>query len=261
MNWTEANGVSLRYEAGGPDQAPVVLVHELGGTLDSWDYTLPALQQHFRTLRYDQRGCGLSEKIRGTVSLDTMVADLLGLLDGLGIAGRCHLIGAALGAAIAIAFAARHPDRVARLIACNPATGVSADNRARLEERASAVERGGMRTFVETSLNNSYPEIVRQDRARFDAYRLRWIANDPFSFAAINRMLGDMDMSADFGRVQCPTLVLGGTHDRLRSAEMVANTARAIPGARLVEIDTGHFMAVQTPELFLAQALPFLRAG
>jgi 3-oxoadipate enol-lactonase len=48
----EANGISIHFELAG--QGPsVVLLHEMGGTLDSWDGIVPALNQHFRTLRYD----------------------------------------------------------------------------------------------------------------------------------------------------------------------------------------------------------------
>ena len=52
MPWMEANGISIHFELAG--QGPsVVLLHEMGGTLDSWDGIFPALSQHFRTLRYD----------------------------------------------------------------------------------------------------------------------------------------------------------------------------------------------------------------
>jgi 3-oxoadipate enol-lactonase len=59
--------------------------------------------------------------------------------------------------------------------------------------------------------------------------------------------------------VRCPTLVLAGKHDGMRGADVVKPIADAIPGSRYLEIDSGHFMAVQTPETFLAYALPFLR--
>src|SRR5512147_792433 len=116
MNWIEANGVSLRYELAGGGAETVVFVHELGGALESWDETLPAFQREFRTLRYDQRGFGLSEKTSGTLALADMVADIDALLDALGIKGRCHLVGSAMGAGIAAAFAARRPARVASLV-------------------------------------------------------------------------------------------------------------------------------------------------
>lgn len=260
MNWIEANGASLRYELRGAGPQTVVLLHELGGTLESWDEVLVPLAQAYRVLRYDQRGCGQSEKARGALSVDTQVDDLAALLDALGIDTACHLVGSALGAGIGIAFAARHPHRTATLVASCPATDLTPDRAQLLERRAAGVERDGMRPYAASSLANSYPDVLREaNRERFERYRLRWIANDPFGFAAMNRMLGSMQLGAEYARVRCPTLVLAGVHDTMRGADVVKPIADAIPGAIYREIDSGHFMAVQTPELFLRHVLPFLR--
>ena len=258
MDWIEVNGIGLRYELAGCGEETVVFVHELGGALESWDETLPAFQREFRTLRYDQRGFGLSEKVSGTLALDDMVADIAALLDALAIAGRCHVVGSALGAGIAGAFAARHPARVARLVAQSLVTGSSPQFRAQMAERAAEVERTGMRLQAVASLARSYPEQLRGDRARFERYRLRWIANDPRSFAAINRMLLDMNLDTELARIACPTLAIGCVHDPLRPPAVVKELAGRIAGAQFLEADSGHFMHVQSPDLFAALAVPFL---
>ena len=248
MDWLEANGVGLRYDLAGSGAKTLALVHEMGGSLDSWDMVLPALAAGRRVLRYDTRGAGQSEKVRGALALDTMVDDLAALLDALGIDRPIALAGCAVGAAIAIHFAARLPERTAALIAMSPATGLAGERRAAGLQRADAVERDGMRSVVEASLAASYPPVLRGDEARFRAFRARWLGNDPSSFAAISRMLADTEMDGDFARIRCPTLVIAGTHDRLRPPEAVEPIARAIPGARWRVIETGHFMAVQTPQ-------------
>ena len=81
MNWIEVNGTSLRCELSGNGKTTLVLVHEMGGTLDSWDQVLPTLNNARQVLRYDTRGAGLSEKIHGRVTFDDMAADLAALLD------------------------------------------------------------------------------------------------------------------------------------------------------------------------------------
>ena len=88
MNWIEVNGTSLRYELSGSGKTTLVLVDEMGGTLDSWDQVLPALNNTRRVLRYDTRGAGMSEKIRGKVTFDDMADDLAALLDALNITGK-----------------------------------------------------------------------------------------------------------------------------------------------------------------------------
>src|SRR6476659_10064815 len=88
MNWIEVNGTSLRYELSGSGKTTLVLVHEMGGTLDSWDQVLPALNNTRQVLRYDTRGAGMSEKIHGKVTFDDMADDLAALLDAAGIQGK-----------------------------------------------------------------------------------------------------------------------------------------------------------------------------
>src|SRR5882762_1794696 len=86
MNFIEANGVSLRYAVEGSGKT-VVLIHEMGGTMESWDLVVPLLAGKRRVVRYDTRGAGFSEKIRSVLNIDTMTDDLIALLDGLGISG------------------------------------------------------------------------------------------------------------------------------------------------------------------------------
>ena len=151
MDWIEVNGVGLRCELAGAGRATLVLIHELGGCIESWDETLPALQREFRTLRFDQRGFGLSEKVTGNLQLNDIVNDMTGLLDALGITGPCHLAGSAMGAGIAAAFAARHPARAASLIVqslvtrSSPALRIWPARRERNSSRGICRQRGRSR--------------------------------------------------------------------------------------------------------------------
>ena len=86
------------------------------------------------------------------------------------------------------------------------------------------------------------------------------MTNDPYGFAAINRMLAGMELEGDLGRITSPTLVIGGQRDFILPPKVIEPVAAAIPGAVYQELDTGHFMHVQTPELFLDSVLPFLSA-
>lgn len=260
MKWLDVNGVSLRYELSNsnPLVPLVLLVHELGGCLESWDETLPAFQRNFRTLRYDQRGFGQSEKVKGTLVLDDMVGDIVALLDALDIKTPVHVAGSALGAGIAAAFAARHPARVARLVIQSLVTRSNPATRDHMLARALEVESGGMRAQVNASLDRSYPENLRGNRARFETYRTRWITNDPYGFAAVNRMLLDMNIDAELGNITAPTMLIGCQYDVLRPLELERSLAKLVPGVKYVEAESGHFMHVQTPELFMQLALPFL---
>ena len=249
MDWIEVNGAALRYEQSGSGERTLVLVHEMGGTLESWDQVLPALQPGRRILRYDARGAGQSEKVRSALTFDLMADDIAALLDALEIGGKVALAGCAVGAGIALRFAARYPDRVAAVIAMAPATGIPAERRDAVLAQIAENERLGPRGVVEQSFANSYPPEVRHDAGQYRRFRARWIANDPQSQAEVYRMLVNGTVTDDLPTILCPVLMIAGTHDKLRPPSLVQSLAARLPNGRFQTVETGHFMATQTPAL------------
>jgi 3-oxoadipate enol-lactonase len=260
MNFIEANGVSLRYALEGVGK-PIVLIHEMGGTMESWSLVAPILAATRRVVRYDTRGAGSSEKIRGPLTIDTMTDDLIALLDGIGIREQVALAGTAVGGAIALHTAFRFPNRVAAAIVTSPATFMPPENRAATLARVDEFERNGVRVAFEATAANGYPDELRGDRHRFEAWRSRWLANDPASFAAVYRMLSKTDLTPELASIQCPVLVIGGEFDRGRPPSRVEPIAKAIPGARFKVLRTGHYAGWQTPELVATEIGAFLDAA
>jgi 3-oxoadipate enol-lactonase len=156
MDFVEANGVGLRCEVTGGGERTLVLVHEMGGSLESWDDIAPRFAKSRRVLRYDTRGAGLSQKVRGELTFDTMADDIAALLDHYGIAGKVSLAGIAVGGAIALHFAARHPERTSAVVVGSPATGIAEERRAAALERLAQIEAAGMAFAVEDSMQNGY---------------------------------------------------------------------------------------------------------
>ncbi|HZP76666.1 MAG TPA: alpha/beta hydrolase [Pseudolabrys sp.] len=248
---------SINYELTGSGTAWLVLLHEIGGTLWTWNAVARTLGTRFRVLAYDQRGSGQSDRISGAFTLGTQIDDLADLLSALGAPEALHLAGNALGAAFAVRFAARHPQRVRSLVLACLAPNVNADRIRYLQERAAAVEREGMQATVESSLGNSYPAEAIRDRAVYERYRERFLANDPKSYAAVNRAFAQFDVTGDLAAIRCPTLVLAGRHDKLRPPAYVRDLAARIPEARYEVIDSGHIMPVQAPDEMLAAMMKF----
>src|SRR5438477_761929 len=258
MDFIDVNATALRYELTGAGPHTVVLIHEMGGTLESFDGVAPRLARDRRVLRYDTRGAGLSEKVRGTLSIDTMADDLVALLDALDVTGKVALAGVAVGGAIALHTAARHPARVSAIVVGSPATGIAAERRAGVLKRADTIEREGMRAVAEESFASGYPVELRKDAAHFETFRTRWLGNDPASYATIYRMLANTDITDELARIACPVLVLGGEFDRTRPPALVEPIVRAIPNARYAVVRTGHYMATITPDLVTAAIAVFL---
>ena len=260
MEFLEVNGVGLRCELSGTGDRTIVLVHEMGGALESWDEVVPRLAGSRRVLRYDTRGAGMSQKARGTLNIDVMADDIAALLDAHGIKGKVALAGVAVGGAIALHFAARHPARTSAVVVGSPATGLPAERRPAVLERVARVEAEGMAFAVEDSMINGYAPELRENAARFAKFRARWLGNDPSSYAAVYRMLAHTDMQDELRGLACPVLVIGGNLDRVRPAAGSEAFAKTIPGARYKELRTGHYMAVQTPELIADAIAEFLNS-
>ena len=259
MDWLEINGTALRYELSGNGPRTLVLLHEMGGSLNSWDGAMPLLTPHLQVLRLDWRGFGMSAKLRGVADIDDLAGDVAGLLEALGISAKVAIAGCAVGGAIAIRLAATRPEKIGALIPMSPVTNSPADRHAGMFLMAEKMEREGLAGIMEASLASSYPPDLRGDATRFATHKARWLTSDPASFAAIYRMLPGLDLRPDFARIVCPTLVIGCTRDLLRPPETARAVAEGIAGARFVELHTGHFSMVQTPELIAETMLAFVR--
>lgn len=256
--WIECNGVALRYALSGSGPKTLVLVHELGGSLNSWDALLPLLPVDLRVLRFDMRGAGMSEKIRGTLELDTVCADIAALLDALGIAGEVILAGAAVGGAVATHFASRFPERCGRLILIGPALGVPPDRHAAALAIADRLEAEGMRAIAADVFRRSFPDALWTSEADKRQAEARWLGADPAGYAAAYRMLVRADVRSELGSIRCPVLVLAGRHDPFGTPEIVEAATRAIPDVSFRVVEGGHFMSVQSPDRVAEAIRPFV---
>src|ERR1700704_6910954 len=204
--WMDANGISIHFKLGG--QGPSGgLLHEMGGTLDSWDGIFPALSERSRTLRYDQRGSGLSEKVRQPITTETLEEDLEAVLQESGLPPPYHFVTVAAATMQALIYMTKHPDRVASFVFCNPFTGADPSRVAALKERAGLAERDGLRKAIPTTLDNSWPADIG-DPAAYAAYRGRYLAHDPVCFAALNRSIAEPNVTNLGKEVTKPTMVV-----------------------------------------------------
>lgn len=94
---------------------PLVVFMGMGATRSSWRYQTETFRRYFRTVTFDNRGVGKSDKPAGPYSIKMMADETLGLMDHLGIE-RAHVLGVSLGGMIAQELAASHPERVDRVV-------------------------------------------------------------------------------------------------------------------------------------------------
>jgi 3-oxoadipate enol-lactonase len=256
--WVEANAISVHYDLAGEGPS-LVLMHEMGGTLQSWDDIFPALNKSYRTLRYDQRGSGLSEKPRRPITTEVLVDDLEAVLQETALSPPYHFVTVAAATMQALIYMTRHPDNVASFVFCNPFTGAHPSRLAALEERASLAEREGMRAAIPVTLDKSWPP-QHGDRAAYARYRGRYLAQDPVCFAAMNRAIGQPNVTHLGSQIARPTMVVAGRFDQVRPADASEQFARTIPGARFELIDAVHMMPAQAGAVLLPLLQDFLVA-
>jgi 3-oxoadipate enol-lactonase len=249
--------LSLHYCVSGLGPRSLVLIHELAGTLESFDHVLPGLEADFRILRADQRGAGRSEKVRSPFGLDDLVTDAHRLMQAAGLAPPYYVAGIASGAAIAAALALRYPEEVAALALCAPSLGTNPDRRHYLLERSDTAKRAGMRAIVDMVFERTYPQHDRGDPEIYSEHRARFLAIDPVCYAHANRMLAEVALEPLLQQIACPCLLLAGRHDQMRPPGQVERYAAMFRRAELAIIDSGHIMVVQAPDAVAAAMRSF----
>ena len=251
MAFVEANGVSFHYSLEGAGGPSVIFLHEIGGSLESWDGVVPDLAKRFTVMRYDQRGFGLTEKLRQPYSVGTLVDDLQSLIDGLKLTAPFHLVSLAASSMQALTFYARNPDKVGSLVFCNPAPGVDPSRADALNSVAQKAEAEGIRGIIPAMLDKSYPPEL-STRQAYENYRGRYLANDPVGFGNAFRMMAQTNLVSLLETIKVPALVIAGRQDYIRAVPVTEGIAKKIPGARFEIIDAGHFMPTTSPEALLA---------
>ena len=258
LPWKNANGISIHYQVAGARGPVVVLLHEMGGSLDSWDAVAPGLAEHYRVLRYDQRGQGLTEKVRKQFTNDDAVDDLEAMLKELNLPPPYSFVCVAAASTQVLRFMEKHPEQVKSIVLCNPAPGVDPSRAGALNERADLAEKEGMRGVMSITLDKSYPPEL-SDRETYEAYRGRYLANDPVGFGLAHRMLAMTNMLHLLPQIKVPTMVVAGKHDTVRPPAGTEELAKKIPGARFELIEeAGHFLPTTGPKTLLKLLRDFL---
>lgn len=254
--WIEANNTALRYELSGKGTSTIVLMHEMQMTMESFDEILPALARGHRVLRYDLRGFGLSEKIRAPITIADEEADLLALLDGLKITEPVTLIGGAVGGAVALKFAADHPERVRAVAVTSPAAYLATQ-----PERAAGAMAGIAKPARDgaDSMEAVYPAKLRTDPVRYAKFRNIVLSTDPASLAYTTQMIYTTAFKDVLPKIQCPTLIVA-TALFPRPVASFKELADALPHGEFVVLQTGHFASLESPEMVIPVLDGFLKS-
>lgn len=248
----EAATETIYYEVTGEGE-PLVLSHGAGGNHAIWFEQVAFFSRRYKVITWDQRSFGNSTDHAGRHDPEAFAADLLALLDHLGI-DRAHLAGQSMGGWTTARFALDHPDRVRSVILADTTGG-----------------------FVTDAAKADY-ERLRTGEARADA--AQWIADGRLDQPAMRSFLygqisslngkrptdiGQSLFAADYtpraSELTMPVLVIFGSADPLFRAPTLRGIAELLPNAEVTEIaGAGHSPYFYQPAQWNRAVLEFLRS-
>lgn len=252
-----ADGTGLAYALSGAGSPLVRAQHwithlEHDFESPAWGPSLVELSRRFRLVRFDQRGCGLSDANPADISFESWIADLEAVVDAAGLE-RFPLLGHSQGSAIAIEYTARHPDRVSQLLVVGgyargwrrrDPTPLELD---RAETMAHLIELGwGTQdpTFRQVFTTNFMPGATAEQQRSFnDMMRLSASAE---TAVRIFREFGEIDVREAARAVRCPTLIVHARGDLRVPFEEGRLLASLVPDARFLPLDSPNHLLLET---------------
>ena len=216
-----------------------------------WRHWLAGLAEHHLVLRYDERGCGLSDRDVEDFSLDARVADLEAVVDAAGIE-RLVLLGMSQGGPVAVEYAARHPERVSHLILY----ATYARGRLRRDPSPSAREQAElMISLIRMGWAQDQPAFRRLFTTLFipdaTSEQMEWYdelqraTTDAETAVRIRTARNHDEVTGAAARVRSPALVLHPRHDALVPFSEGRLLATLIPRAQLVPLESRNHILLE----------------
>jgi pimeloyl-ACP methyl ester carboxylesterase/DNA-binding CsgD family transcriptional regulator len=235
-----------------------------------WKHWLQFFPAHSRFVRYDERGCGMSEWQAGTLSLDAWTADLEAVVDAARPSAPVTLLGISQGAATCIQYAIHHPERVAKMILYG---GYTRGGLLRGSPQAQVAFQA-MLDLARVAWGSDNATFRQVFTSRFipggTAEQLQWF-NDLCLKTASGQIVADLlqarstvDIAGLLDKVRTPTLVLHARDDEVIPVAEGRLLAGSIPGAEFIELDSrNHILLEHEPawQRFREAVVTFLQSG
>lgn len=223
-----------------------------------WAHWVRGLSRHHRYVRYDPRGCGLSDRdLRGMAldDLDLWVEDLEAVVDALGVE-RVALLGVSQGGPVALAYAVRHPERVSHLILFGTyARGMRRRGDA-FQERQAGLQVDLARVAWGTSSPTFREVFAKQFVPRAAPEEIGWfteqlrLTTDEVNAPLLEGAFHDLDVSDLARQVRTPTLVMHAVGDEAVPFEEGRRLAGLIPGAQFVPLESRDHVLLERDPAF-----------
>jgi len=234
----------------------MLLLHAAMGSAQRWFQWVPPLARHFRVVRLDLRGHGMSAipAPGAPFSLQHLVDDAIELLDLLG-AKEAHVVGNSAGGYVAQQLAIQHPARVKTLALFASTPGLKHSHAATWIPK---VQEMGLKKFLAATIDERFD-------ANADPQLVQWFieqagSNDPAFIARFVTHMTTHDFMDEIDRIHCPTLIVAAGKEQIGHASTYGDMQKRIKGAELKFYETsGHNICDGYAERCVADLLSFLR--
>jgi len=245
MQWLSHNGIGLHWREDGDLTGPAILfLNSLGTDLRMWHAVLEGLPASLRVLRLDTRGHGF----------DTLVEDAIAVLDRAGV-DTAVIVGISLGGMMAKGLALKAQDRVSGLVLSN--TGPRMGSHDMWAERMAAIRDGGLEAIADQILERWFADPAATCAG--GPWQSMLCRTPIDGYLGCCAALATADLTDRVAEIDCPTLVIGGSHDGASPPDLVRAGAERIARARYVEFDgIGHLPPIEAPGRFTDQLNTFL---
>ncbi|MEO9824826.1 MAG: alpha/beta fold hydrolase [Paracoccaceae bacterium] len=219
-----------------------------------WAHWVSFLETHFDYLRYDERGCGMSQRATGALDLESWTDDLTRIITAASIPKPFALLAMSQGTGAAVTYAARHPEHVSNLILIG---GYARGAYQRDDPKQATLYRAIVDTFG-AGFDETNPAFREVFTKRFlpdgDPEKIKWF--NALCQQSVTAEIGaqliearaQMDASAVLSDIKCPTLVLHARDDGVAPLSEGHFLAQNIPGAVLHVLDsTNHILQPDEP--------------
>jgi 3-oxoadipate enol-lactonase/4-carboxymuconolactone decarboxylase len=251
MPFSVSRGCRIYYRLeGSPHKPLLVLAHSLGADHGLWDPQMPALLRCFQVLRLDLRGHGASDAPAGDYTIAQLGEDILATVPR----ERFLYCGISLGGMIGQWLAARHPDRVERIVLANTSARVADPDL--FEARRNTVLKEGIAAIAPAVIERCF---TNPSGPAAESSRATLLGADPLGYAGCCAAIRDMDNRPLLSSITVPTLVIGS--DRDVSTPWTGHgdlLASRIPGARTAILAAAHLSNLERPAGFTNALLDFL---
>jgi len=270
---TSSDGVRIAFVQTGRGQPLVKAAHwlthiEFDRTSLVWRHWIAELSRHYALVRYDERGCGLSDWDAADLSFEAWVRDLEAVVDAAGLQ-RFPLLGLSQSGPVAIAYAMRHPERVSHLVLyASFALGRLLRSQQEREEGELMIRLAELGwgkedpAFRQVFTQQFLPDGTLEQHHSFSEFQR--LTTSPAIAAQLMREHGIIDVRELLPKVSCPTLVLHPRGDLRIPFEQGRLLAAVIPGARFVPLESrNHILLEDEPAWgrFIAELRAFLPEG